>query len=166
MVCIYVHNEAFQNKGSTLLTKCYPHQLTLIIITAAWFIIVICQNYCNLSTLLCNVGIHLIHPRSTQKKQGEGTIYTSCAHFGSVFFLQQNHQNKKKDTTKMCLNGNGNIKIKTRKKWRKESEMVSQKSGQIISLGLKAVKVEYSAHQTWFLHFYFTLGYSESWFIC
>lgn len=37
-----------------------------------------------------------------------------------------------------------------------------QKSGQIISLGLKAVKVEYSAHQTWFLHFYFTLGYSES----
>lgn len=68
---------------------------------------------------VCNVGIHLIHPRSTQKKQGEGTIYTSCAHFGSVFFLQQNHQNKKKDTTKMCLNGNGNIKIKTRNEMKK-----------------------------------------------
>lgn len=115
---------------------------------------------------VCNVGIHLIHSRSTQKKQGEGTIYTSCAHFGSVFFFAAKSSKQKKDTTKMCLNGNRNIKIKTRKKWRKESEMVSQKSGQIISLGLKAVKVEYSAHQTWFLHFYFTLGYSESWFIC
>lgn len=118
-----------------------------------------CQHSCVMWAFISFT--HIVH-----RKSKERVLFTHRVHILVLCFFAAKSSKQKKDTTKMCLNGNGNSKIKTRKKWRKESEMVSQKSGQIISLGLKAVKVEYSAHQTWFLHFYFTLGYSESWFIC
>lgn len=129
-------------------------------------------HYCHLPKLLqlvntlCVMWAFISFTHVVHRKSKERVLFTHRVHILVLCFFAAKSSKQKKDTTKMCLNGNGNIKIKTRKKWRKESEMVSQKSGQIISLGLKAVKVEYSAHQTWFLHFYFTLGYSESWFIC